>query len=183
MTHTQQYAASDTDITANTDQLKQVAGLVTSIRQQQETVSRLEEQLKQAKAYLAKLTELDLPSLMDEIGLAEVTTTDGKQVAIKDTLYASVPKKNRREVAEWLIQHGHGALVAETVTAAFEKGETVKAHDAIRLLAAHGFTQLSLEESVNTGSLKALIRELTGDGIDVPLELFGAHWKREAVIK
>jgi endonuclease YncB( thermonuclease family) len=183
MTIEQQYAAEATTLDATTDQLKQVSTLVSHIRTQQQAVEQLEEQLKRAKAQLAKLTEADLPSLMDEIGLAEVTTTDGRQVAIKDTLYASVPKKNRREVAEWLVKQGHGALVAETVTAAFEKGETDKAHAAVQLLAANGYTQLSIEESVNTTSLKALIRELTSEGVDVPLPLFGAHWKRVAVIK
>jgi len=169
--------------TASTDQLKNVAGLVAQIRKQQETVGRLEEQLKAARIHLAKLSELDLPALMDEIGLAEITTTDGKQVSIKDTLYASVPKKNKRAVAEWLLKHGHGALVGETLSASFEKGEAHRVQEAVKLLAEHGFNQLKVEENMNTTSIKALIRELTGEGEDVPLELFGAYWKREAVIK
>jgi hypothetical protein len=183
MTIDNPYAADAAIIDASTDQLKNVAGLVAQIRKQEETVGRLEEQLKTAKGYLAKLRELDLPALMDEIGLAEIMTSDGAQVAIKDTLYASVPKKNKREAAEWLLVHGHGALVTEAVVASFERGEAQRVQDAIRLLAAHGFTQLKVEETMNTASIKSLIRELTSEGKDVPLELFGAYWKREAVIK
>jgi uncharacterized small protein (DUF1192 family) len=182
---TDEYFANTTKpkLDENSQALKQVSELVTRIETARQTIAEQEAELKKQKQYLMKLEEVDLVALMDEIGLADITTTNGREVSIKDTLYASVPKKNKRAAAEWLMTHGHGSLVSEAVIATFEKGAGDKVQQAVEALVNQGIKNVSVDETMNTGSIKALIRELTGQGQDVPMDIFGAYWKRAAVVK
>ena len=53
----------------------------------------------------------------------------------------------------------------------------------IALLEDAGINNFNTAESMNTASIKSAIKELLGDGGEVPLELFGAHFARKAVVK
>lgn len=170
------------NLEASNDQLHQLSTMVQRAIHQQRVVDDLEERFKQAKKDLARLLDNDIPTMMDAIGLSEVKTPDGTPVSIKDTLYASVPKKNKRAAAEWLMTHGHGSLVGETVSLAFQKGDGDQVQKAILVLEEANFNNYSIIEDMNTGSIKAMIKELTAQGQNVPLDLFGAHWKRSAEV-
>jgi len=177
------YTTAGAGVTATNDQLKQVSQLVAAIRYQRKTVEQLEDELKQAKMHLRLLEEEDLPAVMDEASLSEFKTADGTPVKVAQKLYMSVPKKNKPAVADWLMGHGHSALVQSDVVVKFKKDEADKVHAAVDLLAAHGYPGVHIEESMHTGQLKALVRELLDSGEDVPMELFGAYVKRVAEVK
>lgn len=180
---TNPYAVNATDITATNDQLKQVSQLVAAIRSQRAEVARIEALLKDAQRDLRLLEEEDLPAAMDEAGIATFTTAEGTPVKVEQLLHMSVPKKNKPAVASWLLDHGHGALVQSDVVVKFKKGEADKVEQAVDLLANNGFTGVHVDESMHTGQLKALVRELLDQGEDVPMPLFGAYVKRVAVVK
>jgi hypothetical protein len=165
------------------DKLKQVSYLVQSIKALRQRVEEQEATLKRDKHDLALLEEVDLPSLMDEIGLAEVKTSDGTPVSVKDDLRMSIPKKNKRLCADWLLANGHGSLVSEDVILGFKKGEADKVQHAVELLREAGFGGVRVDESMNTAQVKSLAKELMGDGEDFPLELFGGFQRRVAVVK
>lgn len=176
------YAASGS-ITATNDELKQIGMIVAAIRDQRKLVERIDEELKQAQRHLRLLEEEDLPAVMDEAGLSSITTSDGTPVKVEQKLYMSVPKKNKPALADWLMGHGHSSLVQSDVRVNFKKGEADKVEKAVGILAANGFAGVHVEESMHTGQLKSLVRELLDHGEDVPMELFGAYVKRVAVIK
>jgi len=175
--------AAAEDVTATNEQLKQVSQLVAAIRSQEALVASLDEQKKDAERHLRLLVEEDLPAALDEAGIPEFKTADGAHVKVEQKLYMSVPKKNKPALALWLLGHGHGALVQSDVVVKFKKGEADKVNEAVDLLATHGFPVVHIDESMHTGQLKALVRELLDEGEDVPMELFGAYVKRVAVVK
>lgn len=176
------YAVSADDVTATNEQLKQVSQLVAAIRSQRSVVANMETQLKDAQRHLRLLEEEDLPAALDEAGIPEFKTADGAHVKVEQKLYMSVPKKNKPAVASWLLGHGHGSLVQSDVVVKFKKGEADRVNQAVDLLAEHGFPGVHVDESMHTGQLKALVRELLDDGEDVPLDLFGAYVKRVASV-
>lgn len=176
------YEAEVQETTSN-ENLAEIERLVRRIREAEQDVELAEQQLKASKARLRQLEEVDLPTKLDEVNLSEIVTTAGLKVTIKSTLYASIAKKNKRAAAEWLIANGHGSLVSEDLSVKFAKGDTEAVHRAITALTDAGIAGVEISENMNTTSIKALINELTADGVDVPLDLFGAHYVRKAVIK
>jgi hypothetical protein len=180
---TNPYAMSDDSVTATNDQLKQIGQLVASAKALDNEIEQVEERLKVLKASRRQIAEVDLPAVLDEANLSKLETPDGATVKVEEKLYMSVPKKNKAALASWLLGHGHGALVQSDVRVAFKKGDADKVQAAMDLLAENGYHNAAVEESMHTGQLKALYKELVAEGEDVPAELFGAHTVREAVIK
>jgi hypothetical protein len=183
MTDTNPYAVTDDSVTATNDQLKQIGQLVAAARQQAQLIEQLEERLKKEKENMCLLVEVDIPAVMDEANLSKLETPDGRTVKVEEKLYMSAPKKNKPALASWLLGHGHGSLVQSDVRLVFKKGDADKVQAAMDLLAENGYHNAAVEESMHTGQLKALYKELVAEGEDVPAELFGAHTVREAVIK
>ena len=74
-----------------------VQKLANDILAAQLRVENLEADLKAAKQTLLKLTDEDLPSQMNEIGLTNFTLADGSKVDIKQTLSTRIKKDNEAE--------------------------------------------------------------------------------------
>ena len=158
---------------------KLAAGVVTNEKE----VARIEEQLKQAKAKLRQVQERDLPEAMLACNMETFVTTDGLKVSVKETLYASVAAKNKKAAAKWLVANELGALVKEDVVVSFDGGKHEGVEQLIQLLENSGVNNFTTAESMNTASIKSAIKELLGEGVEVPLELFGAYFARKAVVK
>jgi hypothetical protein len=160
----------------------EITNLVRQVQSVDEEIAALEQALKERQGWRRKLTEDMLPSAFDEAGVAEVTLPSGARIRIVENLYASIPKKSKAEAVAWLEAHGLGSLVALEVIAQFGKGEQTAARHAADMLRSLGLSP-AYSESVNTSSVKAAIKELMSQGVDVPLDVFGAHIVRCAEIK
>lgn len=174
--------AFEDEVTVSNDELQQVTTLALLQRSQEQHVTKLEGDLKDAKRKLRKTCEDLLPTLLDEIGLLSISLTDGSVIKIDETLYATIAKKNKAEAAEWLEENGQGSLVQTDVTLTFATGEQEKLHRLVDLLDSTEFSGYSSANSMNTGSVKAVIKELLAQGVDVPLSLFGAHFVKKTII-
>jgi predicted DNA-binding protein (UPF0251 family) len=171
----------DDEFAMTREQLEPLAQMVARMQSQQRAVEDLEAQLKEAKRVLRRIEELDIPTLMDEVGLEQVTMADGMKLSVKETLYASIAAKNKSKAAQWLIEHNQASLVKEDVVVPFDRGQLELVAALESTLNAQGYTY-KVQESMNTASVKAAIKELLEQGIEVPLELFGAHFVRKAVL-
>lgn len=151
----------------------------------------LEQQLAAAEAEVKRITkdlrdvaENKLPEALLEAGVSEFTLADGTRVGVAETLYCSVPKKRLDEVIEWLRQTENAAMVRQDVVLSFDKEEDEQVQALVELLRESPWgNRYSLAPSVNTTSLKKLIREMREEGEDVPMELLGAYIKRASVVK
>ena len=84
MSDLMQQVEADADSLSNlsdlsTDALSSVADLAENIKQKEDEVFQLEEKLKQAKKDLLKMTDEDLPMMMEEINLESFTLSDGSK--------------------------------------------------------------------------------------------------------
>lgn len=164
------------------DMLKGISELAEMQLIREVEVERATLRLKEARQALFKIQEIELPDLMLQAGMEKFTLSNGKTVEVKETLYASIAKKNKAAALKWLETNGHGSLISENLSVPFEKGMHAQLTELIDLLEHNGYPAFSVGETVNTGSIKALIKELLADGIDVPLDLFGAHFARASKI-
>lgn len=163
--------------------LNNITTLAADVVANEKAVAQIEEQLKAARAKLRKVQENDLPEAMLACNMEKFTTTDGLNVSVSETLYASVAKKNKPAAAKWLIENDLGALVKEDVIVSFDGGKHEGVQDLLLLLQDAGVNNFTTAESMNTASIKSAIKELLGEGVEVPLELFGAYFARKAVVK
>lgn len=169
--------------TLTQDQLTNIAQLASAVVGSEKIVADIEAKLKIAKANLRQVQERDLPEAMLACNMEKFTTSDGLNVSVSETLYASVAKKNKAEAAKWLIDNELGALVKEDVVIGFDGGASEQVQALLTMLAENSINNVTTSESMNTASIKAAIKELLANGVDVPLELFGAHFARKAVVK
>lgn len=162
--------------------VSEITSLARQVQAVDEEIAALEQALKERGAWRRKLTEDLLPSAFDEAGVAEITLPTGERIAVAEILYASIPKKNKPEAIAWLSAHGLEALVSLEVGVQFIRGQQAAARHAADMLRSLGLTP-AVQEDVNTASVKAAIKELLAQGVDVPLDVFGAHIVRCAQIK
>lgn len=159
---------------------------ISSLAQQYMTaegeVDRLEKQLKSAKSRFDNIRDKLLPEAMDNAQVKEFVLTDGRKVKLKDEMTCSVPAKRKGEIMAKLREDGHGDLISNVLTVEIDKGKDNMAaalEDEAKKL---GFTP-EREESVNTGTLKALLKSRVDNGEDVDLPFYGAFVVRRATIK
>lgn len=145
----------------------------------------LEDQIEAANEELRKLgddhrriSEEDIPAVLDETGLSEVRLADGTKVVVKEHLRVSTAGKNREPINTWLESEGHDDVIKDEVTALFGKGEGDLAEGLV--LAAAEFTDsVDRKRYVNPQTFAALLRELMADGVDVPLDELGVFVQRQ----
>jgi hypothetical protein len=119
---------------------------------------------------------------MAEVGMSTFTLLDGRGVTIKEDISASLAGDKKDGAIAWLKEHGYSDLVSVDVEVGFGAGDEEKARALAQELIGKGIIP-KLAQSVNTGTLKSLIRELLEQGAEVPLETLGAYRWRKAVIK
>ena len=69
----------------NQEGLGSVAEIARAIRVKEDQIAALEDQLKESKKELLKLTDEDLPAMLQELGLSSFSLDDGSTVEVKPT--------------------------------------------------------------------------------------------------
>ena len=162
--------------------LTSVAALARQIRDKEETISRLEETLKEEKKTLLKLTDEEMPAMLAEIGISSFSLDDGSTVEVKQTYGASILVDNRPAAYEWLREHGYDDIVKNTVLCQFGRGEDDLASSFAAFAQQQGYVPQQKTE-IHPQTLRAFIKERVEEGEAFPMELFGAWVGQRAVIK
>ena len=159
-----------------------VASLARDIRSTEEVISDLEEVLKTTKAKLLKMTDEELPALMEEMGISSLTLDDGSVVKVTRTYGGSILVENRPKAYEWLREHGYDDIIKNTVMCQFGRGEDDRAKGFAEFAAENGFAPEQKTE-IHSQTLRAFVKERIEKGDAFPMELFGAYIGQRAIIK
>lgn len=162
--------------------LERIVSLAEELVAQQKEVDEINEKLKSAKAHALRLEREDLPTLMAEVGLSEITLTDGSKVQIKEDLDAKITDKTRNDALRWLLDNGFGGLIKTNVSLAFGRGDHDTAAE-VRDRLAQEYDGVELKEDVHHSTLKAFIRERMAAGDSIPMDLFNVYPYNKAIIK
>jgi len=162
--------------------LERLINLVDQQLELEEIIEDMNADLKDRVKELNKVAIFDIPEIMDQLGVEEITLKNGRKVNVKESLYCSVPKKNLSEVAKILIENGYETLLKEDVVIPLDVTDKELKANVLDALARVG---VNYEETfkVNTGSLKKAIKEMLEDGESIDLGMFGAYIKKESKIK
>jgi hypothetical protein len=162
--------------------LTSVAALARTIRDKESRISDLEQQLKEEKKTLIKLTDEEMPSMLAEIGMSSFALDDGSTVEVKQTYGASILVEKRPEAYEWLRDNGYDDIIKNTVACQFGRGEDDQASAFAAFAQQQGYVPDQKTE-VHPQTLRAFVKERCEAGEEFPMELFGAWVGQRAVIK
>ncbi len=162
--------------------LTSIAALARQIRDKEENVKSLEQQLKDEKKSLLKLTDEDMPAMLAEIGISSFSLDDGSQVEVKQTYGASILVDNRPKAYEWLRDNGYDDIIKNTVLCQFGRGEDDLASSFAAFAQQQGYVPEQKTE-IHPQTLRAFVKERVEEGDAFPMELFGAWVGQRAVIK
>jgi len=172
----QQDAMSRTEnIQSLADQVQMLEGLHTRIEAS-------ENNLKDLKKEYLRISGEVIPTMMSEMGLAELKLSDGSHLKVSTTYRATITEANKETAFNWLRDNGLGDIIKNEILVSFGRNEDNKAADYAELAKGHGF-QPTQKMKVEPMTLKALVRERIEAGKEMPTEIFGVFSENKTTIK
>lgn len=166
------------------DKTKQLSELALLMRETELEVEQKEAALKEAKQRFKDIAEVQLPSLMDDLGCAEFTTSNGIKITVREDIRAAIPENFLPQAIGWLEENNHGDLVKREFKILFGRNEEEWAKEFEAML-SQSDRQLNVEvkRGVHPSTLSAFVRGLLEQGEDFPQSLFGVFRQRIAKLK
>lgn len=174
-----EYTAPDPQ--AGSNPLAMLYGLAQEQADAEADVARLEAELEKAREKLKDISERRLPDAMDEIGMADFTTSSGLKILIEEKIRCSIPKAVEDQAFGYLRANGLGSLIKRKVSVEFGKGEDEQAADLVKWLVKN-YESTEDKSSVHPSTLTSVIKGKLEDGEEFPQELFGVFRQRASVI-
>ena len=157
------------------DQVERLEGVASDI----ETA---ESNLKELKKKRDHISGEVIPTMMSEMGLAELKLHDGSHLKVSTTYRATITEANKETAFNWLRNNGLGDIIKNEISVSFGSNEDNKAANYAELAKGQGF-QPTQKMKVEPMTLKALVRERIEAGKDMPTEIFGVYSENKTEIK
>lgn len=163
-------------------ELSKIRALAARMQHAQQVVAQREAELKEAKAALRQIQEIDLPEAMAEVGMTDFTLDSGEKVRIKDVISASIPEANAQAAFDWLEEHNLGDLIKHNFVVPLGRGERERALELLQFLNERGIACTN-KASVHPQTLSATVREQKAKGVIFPEDIFKIYEGKKAEIK
>ena len=157
------------------DQVERLEGVASEI---EDTESRLK-LLKKKRDHISGDI---IPTMMSEMGLAELKLHDGSHLKVSTSYRATITEANKETAFNWLRNNGLGDIIKNEISVSFGRNEDNKAADYAELAKSSGF-QPTQKMKVEPMTLKALVRERIEAGKEMPTEIFGVFSENKTTIK
>jgi hypothetical protein len=153
------------------DNIKTLSAEVLKMQVLEDDIEKDEERLKEKKERLKKISGETIPTLMSEMSLTELKLRDGSKVLVKPFYAARITPDKQEAAFNWLRENGLGDIIKNDVTVTFGRGEDNKAMAYATLAKGQGYEPVQ-KIGVHTQTLKAVVRERTESGQEMPADLF-----------
>jgi hypothetical protein len=167
---------------SKTDNIQSLADQVERLEKMNRGIEKTEESLKEQKKQKDHVSMEVIPTLMSEMGLAELKLIDGSMVTVKPNYSASITVANREAAFNWLRNNGLGDIIKNEISVSFGRNEDNKAADYASLAQERGY-QPTQKLKVEPMTLKALVRERIEAGKEMPTEIFNVFVGNQTTIK
>jgi len=137
-------------------------------------MDKVQAELKEVKNKYQKVSEEDIPSMLSELGLSEITMNDGSKISTSQYYSARITPDKTDEAFAWLNNNGHGDIIKNTVSVSFGREENDSALKLTSELHSKGLDPAQ-KKWVEPMTLKAFVREQVESGNDLPLETFNVY--------
>lgn len=159
---------------------RQLAKLADEANVLEDAIVALQVQLRDKQNRLKSIYEHEIPELMEDLEMDEITTKSGLKVAVVDQVSAKKLTEKHAAALKWLRDNGQAGLI-KTGTFVPTNDEAM-ADELIEQLSGEGMLAVKKLE-VHHSSLAAAIRQLLAEGKEVPMDLLGGYQRRVAKIE
>ena len=170
------------DAMKRTDNIQSLADQVQRLEAMQQQLEIQENALKEKKKQIQHISGEVIPTMMSEMGLAELKLHDGSHLKVSTSYRATITEANKEAAYNWLRENGLGDIIKNEISVSFGRNEDNKAADYAELAKGQGF-QPTQKMKVEPMTLKALVRERMEAGKEMPTELFNIYVGNKTTIK
>jgi hypothetical protein len=170
------------DAMKKTGNIQSLADQVENLEEIARTIENHEEHLKSLKKKRDHISGEVIPTMMSEMGLAELKLHDGSHLKVSTSYRATITEANKEAAFNWLRENGLGDIIKNEILVSFGRNEDNKAADYAELAKGQGF-QPTQKMKVEPMTLKALVRERIEAGKEMPTEIFGVFSENKTTIK
>ena len=170
------------DAMSKTENIQSLADQVSMLEGLHKRIETGENNIKDLKKEYQRISGEVIPTMMSEMGLAELKLSDGSHLKVSTTYRATITEANKETAFNWLRDNGLGDIIKNEILVSFGSNEDNKAADYAELAKGHGF-QPTQKMKVEPMTLKALVRERIEAGKEMPTEIFGVFSENKTTIK
>ncbi len=170
------------DAMKKTDNIQSLADQVERLESVATDIDAAEQKLKDLKKKRDHISGEVIPTMMSEMGLAELKLHDGSHLKVSTSYRATITEANKEAAFNWLRNNGLGDIIKNEISVSFGRNEDNKAADYAELAKSNGF-QPTQKMKVEPMTLKALVRERIEAGKEMPTEIFGVYSENKTTIK
>ena len=176
------FEADQQDAMKRTDNIQSLADQVERLEAMQQQLEIQEDAIKEKKKQIQHISGEVIPTMMSEMGLAELKLHDGSHLKVSTSYRATITEANKAAAFNWLRENGLGDIIKNEISVSFGRNEDNKAADYAELAKGQGF-QPTQKMKVESMTLKALVRERIEAGKEMPTEIFGVFSENKTTIK
>ena len=170
------------DAMKKTDNIQSLADQVERLESVATDIDAAEQNLKDLKKKRDHISGEVIPTMMSEMGLAELKLHDGSHLKVSTSYRATITEANKEAAFNWLRNNGLGDIIKNEISVSFGRNEDTRAADYADLAKSHGF-QPTQKLKVEPMTLKALVRERIEAGKEMPTEIFNLFIGNKTTIK
>ena len=167
---------------SKTENIQSLADQVERLEAMQQQLEIQEDAIKEKKKQIQHISGEVIPTMMSEMGLAELKLHDGSHLKVSTSYKAHISEANKEMAYNWLRENGLGDIIKNEISVSFGRNEDNKAADYAELAKSNGF-QPTQKMKVEPMTLKALVRERIEAGKEMPTEIFGIFSENKTTIK
>ena len=176
------FEADQQDAMKKTAGVQSLADQVERLELCDDRIADIENDLKMMKKKRDHISGEVIPTMMSEMGLAELKLHDGSHLKVSTSYRATISEANKEAAFNWLRENGLGDIIKNEISVSFGRNEDNKAADYAELAKGQGF-QPTQKMKVEPMTLKALVRERIEAGKEMPTEIFGVFSENKTTIK
>ena len=170
------------DAMKKTENIQSLADQVEMLEGLHKRIETSENNIKDLKKEYQRISGEVIPTMMSEMGLAELKLQDGSHLKVSTSYRATITEANKEAAFNWLRDNGLGDIIKNEISVSFGRNEDNKAATYAELAKGQGF-QPTQKMKVEPMTLKALVRERIEAGKEMPTELFNIFVGNKTTIK
>ena len=159
------------DSATQIDSTKTLSDEVIKLRNLEEQIAASEDHTKTLKEKARELSQGVIPEMMKEMNITKLKLKDGASIEVTNFYSARITPDKQELAFNWLRENGLGDIIKNDVTVTFGRGEDNKAMAYATLAKGQGYEPVQ-KIGVHAQTLKAVVRERTESGQEMPADLF-----------
>jgi L-alanine-DL-glutamate epimerase-like enolase superfamily enzyme len=155
---------------SQSDALQRITKMCEVLTRQSARVAELEEELKAAKADKLRMEREDLPDLMKELQITQITLENGASVKVEEKVEASITEENRPAALQWLKAYHFDGIIKAELSVQFGREEYEKAEEIRDAIEEQFDVTVDIVEMIHPSTVKSFAKERREADMLVTLE-------------